>query len=227
MTLGTPGKPAPFMSGEPFHRCTHTALVAERRDLRLRRLRQCARAQIFAGRQAAAVVGRIGHAIPASSTSSTTSLRRRWLGLCRGPREPSRAGVRRQRPLRGAVEQSAPPVRPVHAARQMPDLLHRRARAGDAGQPQRAEPRAAADDRRSHGQAHRPPRRVGAGIGPGEFMAPHGLAVDSHGDIYVGEVSWTNWPQTWPNQPRPDNLRSLHKFRKVKPQHSAGPVARL
>ena len=26
MTLGTPGKPAPFMSGEPFHRCTHTAL---------------------------------------------------------------------------------------------------------------------------------------------------------------------------------------------------------
>jgi len=26
MTLGMPGKPAPYMSGEPFHRCTHTAL---------------------------------------------------------------------------------------------------------------------------------------------------------------------------------------------------------
>ena len=26
LTLGTPGKPAPFMSGQPFHRCTHTAL---------------------------------------------------------------------------------------------------------------------------------------------------------------------------------------------------------
>src|SRR6266852_2728752 len=26
LTLGVPGKPAPFMSGEPFHRCTHTAL---------------------------------------------------------------------------------------------------------------------------------------------------------------------------------------------------------
>ena len=24
--LGVPGKPAPYMSGEPFHRCTHTAL---------------------------------------------------------------------------------------------------------------------------------------------------------------------------------------------------------
>src|SRR6476620_10514266 len=26
MTLGIAGKPAPFMSGDPFHRCTHTAL---------------------------------------------------------------------------------------------------------------------------------------------------------------------------------------------------------
>jgi streptogramin lyase len=26
MTLGIPGEPKPFMSGEPFHRCTHTAL---------------------------------------------------------------------------------------------------------------------------------------------------------------------------------------------------------
>src|ERR1041384_1632466 len=26
LELGVPGSPAPFMSGEPFHRCTHTAL---------------------------------------------------------------------------------------------------------------------------------------------------------------------------------------------------------
>ena len=26
LTIGVPQKPAPFMSGEPFHRCTHTAL---------------------------------------------------------------------------------------------------------------------------------------------------------------------------------------------------------
>src|ERR671919_1091503 len=26
MTLGIPGRPAPYMSQEPFHRCTHTAL---------------------------------------------------------------------------------------------------------------------------------------------------------------------------------------------------------
>src|SRR6266852_6082334 len=26
LTIGVPDKPAPYMSGEPFHRCTHTAL---------------------------------------------------------------------------------------------------------------------------------------------------------------------------------------------------------
>jgi hypothetical protein len=26
---------------------------------------------------------------------------------------------------------------------------------------------------------------------PGQFLAPHGIAVDSRGDIYVGEVSWS------------------------------------
>src|SRR5215204_5987560 len=34
-----------------------------------------------------------------------------------------------------------------------------------------------------------------AGIELGKFLAPHGLAVDSRGDVYVGEVSWTAWPQ--------------------------------
>ena len=61
--------------------------------------------------------------------------------------------------------------------------------------------------------------RIGArkaGLGPTEFMAPHGLTVDSHGDLYVGEVSWTNWPQTYPDKERPKDLRSLHKFRRVK-----------
>jgi streptogramin lyase len=30
-----------------------------------------------------------------------------------------------------------------------------------------------------------------AGEGPHQFLAPHGLTVDSRGDIYVGEVSWS------------------------------------
>ena len=34
------------------------------------------------------------------------------------------------------------------------------------------------------------------GEGPGQFIAPHGLAVDSRGDIYVGEVSQTAYGNT-------------------------------
>ena len=54
-----------------------------------------------------------------------------------------------------------------------------------------------------------------AGTELGKFLAPHGLAVDSHGDVFVGEVSWTAWPQIYPGRPHPPNLRSLQKFEKV------------
>jgi hypothetical protein len=54
-----------------------------------------------------------------------------------------------------------------------------------------------------------------AGTEIGKFLAPHGLAVDSRGDVYVGEVSWTAWPQIYPGKPHPANLRSLQKFEKV------------
>ncbi|HYX03163.1 MAG TPA: hypothetical protein VE963_13825, partial [Reyranella sp.] len=55
----------------------------------------------------------------------------------------------------------------------------------------------------------------GPGQEPGRFLAPHGLAVDSRGDIYVGEVSYTNWGNTHPGEPRPKFLRSLQKLEKV------------
>src|SRR5215831_6173409 len=29
------------------------------------------------------------------------------------------------------------------------------------------------------------------GEAPGPFIAPHGICIDSRGDIYLGEVSWT------------------------------------
>jgi DNA-binding beta-propeller fold protein YncE len=31
------------------------------------------------------------------------------------------------------------------------------------------------------------------GEGPGQFTTPHGIAVDSRGDLYVAEVSWSAW----------------------------------
>jgi len=54
--------------------------------------------------------------------------------------------------------------------------------------------------------------RVGdrfGGEAPGQFIAPHGCAVDSRGDLYVAEVSWTALGSTL-SPPR--EIRSLQKF---------------
>ena len=51
-----------------------------------------------------------------------------------------------------------------------------------------------------------------AGEKPGEFVAPHGCAVDSRGDLYVAEVSWTSRGSK--EQP-PREIRSLQKFARV------------
>ena len=54
-----------------------------------------------------------------------------------------------------------------------------------------------------------------AGTGPGQFLSPHGIAVNSRGDIYVGEVSYTAWPHLFPDRPVPRTIRSLQKFDKI------------
>jgi hypothetical protein len=54
------------------------------------------------------------------------------------------------------------------------------------------------------------------GTGAGQFISPHGLAVDSRGDIYVGEVSYTNWGSRYQGQGHPPGLRSLQKLVKVR-----------
>jgi hypothetical protein len=55
-----------------------------------------------------------------------------------------------------------------------------------------------------------------SGLPPAQFSAPHGLCVDRHGDIYIGEVSWTAWQNyTNPGQPVPSTLRSLQKLVRV------------
>lgn len=55
----------------------------------------------------------------------------------------------------------------------------------------------------------------GAGNEPGSFISPHGMAADSHGDIYVGEVSATAWPQLKPDEPIPSPLHSLRKMTRL------------
>jgi DNA-binding beta-propeller fold protein YncE len=49
---------------------------------------------------------------------------------------------------------------------------------------------------------------------PGQFIAPHGIGVDSRGDIYVGEVSYTIRGR---RMTPPREVRSLSKLRRVSP----------
>jgi len=53
-----------------------------------------------------------------------------------------------------------------------------------------------------------------AGIGPGRFIAPHGIAVDSQGNVYVAEVNTSAWPWVFPGTAPPQELPSLHKLRR-------------
>ena len=54
---------------------------------------------------------------------------------------------------------------------------------------------------------------VPEGEQPGTFIAPHGVCIDSRGDIYVAEVSWTH---TGSHLTPPREVRSLQKLlRKV------------
>jgi len=50
---------------------------------------------------------------------------------------------------------------------------------------------------------------VHPGEGPGQFTAPHGIAVDSRGDIYVAEVSWSAYGRNL------DPPRTARSFRKL------------
>ena len=50
------------------------------------------------------------------------------------------------------------------------------------------------------------------GEGLDQFLAPHGIAIDSHGDVYVAEVSYTAYES---KLTPPREVASLRKWRRV------------
>lgn len=60
----------------------------------------------------------------------------------------------------------------------------------------------------------------GPGLETGKFLAPHGLALDSNGDIYVGEVGVTDWKTSFPDEEMPAAVRvsrCLQKLERIPP----------
>jgi hypothetical protein len=54
------------------------------------------------------------------------------------------------------------------------------------------------------------------GTTPGAFVAPHSVALDSTGDLYVGEVIANDWAAVFPGTERPEKLRRMQKFKRIK-----------
>jgi len=54
--------------------------------------------------------------------------------------------------------------------------------------------------------------RRSAGLDPDQFLAPHGMAVDSRGDLYVGEVAHRAWSLLHPDAPEPTGLTTFRKL---------------
>ena len=54
---------------------------------------------------------------------------------------------------------------------------------------------------------------LGFGFKPGQFIAPHGISIDSKNDLYLSEVSWTNLKSLGCEQ---DSVRSFQKLEIIK-----------
>jgi hypothetical protein len=52
------------------------------------------------------------------------------------------------------------------------------------------------------------------GMLPGQFTSPHGIAVDSGGNIFVGELTGRSWSR-FSKDPIPKKLRVIHKLTKL------------
>ncbi len=216
LELGVPGKPAPYMSGEPFHRCTHTALSPSG-DIYVSDGYGNARVHKYdpAGRlimswgEPGTDPGQfnIVHNICADADG--------WVYVA--DRENHRVQVfdgngkyeaqwtNMHRPSGLFMERGPQPRFYVGEIGGGMTINYDMPNIG---------PRVSIYSHQGEMLArlgHRP-----AGLEPGQFTSPHGLAVDSRGDIYVGEVSFTNWGNRYQGQPFPPGLRSLQKLVKVR-----------
>jgi hypothetical protein len=53
------------------------------------------------------------------------------------------------------------------------------------------------------------------GNAPGQFLSTHSVALDSRGNIYVGQVGMNSWPALFPGEPIPEDLCQVRKLVRV------------
>jgi DNA-binding beta-propeller fold protein YncE len=215
LTIGIPGKPAAYVSGEPFNRCTHTAL-SPRGDIfvsdgygnaRVHKYSPdgklllswgepgCDPGQFNIPHNICAdpdgwvyVADRENHRVQVFDVNG--KYQTQWNNM---HRPCGLCAAQGRQPLFYIGELG--PTMPVN--REIPNLGPRISIVNHEGKLL---------------------GRVGdirAGQELNQFIAPHGLAIDSRGDLYVGEVSYTAWSQVYPGTEPPRGLRSLRKLVRV------------
>ena len=216
LTIGIPGTPAPFMSGEPFRQCTHTALSPKGEiyvsdgygNARVHKYTDNGKLVLSWG-QPGAGPGEFN--LPHNIACDADG----WVYVA--DRENHRVQVfdgngRFETEWHGLHRPSGmymPPGKcPVCYVSEIgPYYTHNR------GTPNLG-PRVTIMSNEGKVVA-RVGREPAAGLGPGQFISPHGLAVDSRGDLYVGEVCYTAWASLFPDTPKPRRIRSLQKYERV------------
>ena len=218
LELGVPGKPSPFMSGEPFHRCTHTALSPEGEiyvsdgygNSRVHKYTPDGKLLLSWGEPGTGegefnivhniccdadgwvyVADRENHRVQVFDGNGKYETQ--WANMHRPSGLHMESGKRNPRFYVGEIG----PDMAVNI--DVPNCGPRVSIYTDKG-----------ELLARLGHMH-------AGLNPGQFISPHGLAVDSRGDIYVGEVSFTNWGRRVraKGEQLPPDLRSLQKLVKV------------
>ena len=216
LELGVPGKPSAYMSGEPFHRCTHTALSPKGEiyvsdgygNAKVHKYSPDGKRLLSWGEPGTGegefnivhnivtdaegwvyVADRENHRVQVFDGNGKYETQ--WVNLHR----PCGLYCCRGAQLKFIIGELGPGM-PVN--RDMPNIGPRLSIVDGKGKTLA----------RLGGEA-------GPGLETGKFIAPHGLAVDSRGDIYVGEVSYTEYPKSFPDRKIPWRMRSLQKLEKV------------
>jgi len=216
LTIGIPNKSAPFMSGEPFHRCTHTALSPKGEiyvsdgygnacvhkytpDGKL--IKSWGEPGTDPGQFNIVhniatdvdgfvyVADRENHRVQVFDGNGKYEAQ--WNNLHR-PCALHCCGGKRPNFIVGELG----PGMPVN--RKVPNLGPRLTIVDTQGK-----------------RIARLGGENGPGLKPGQFLAPHGVALDSRGDIYIGEVGVTDWKTSFPDTPRPDVVRCLQKLERI------------
>ncbi|MBO9126367.1 MULTISPECIES: peptidyl-alpha-hydroxyglycine alpha-amidating lyase family protein [unclassified Rhizobium] len=218
MTLGTPGSSTPYMSGRPFNGCTHTALSPSGEiyvsdgygNSAVHKFSPDGRHLLSWGEPGTSegqfniphnitcdgdgwvyVADRENHRVQVFDKNGKYETQ--WNNLhkpCGMYMKPGRC------PLCFIAESGAPAS---------PSNLY----VPNIG------PRVTILDRKGTVLSRFGERNLGDG-GAAHFLGMHGIAADSHDNIFVADLSSQQWKRNYPDKPEPAELPPFHRFRKLK-----------